>query len=149
MEAGARLTVVRNVKTDPIEYLFARERIDQPQKQAADKFMALWERAAFGGAKAIDYSQPKVDTSGPRSAVPAASIDAQSELGHARRVVDQTGWHIVTEICGRRETIEAVARKYYDGSSGAKYLVSTRLKEILDELAAHWGYASRPNRPPA
>lgn len=141
-EPDKLLTVERNTRTDPIEHMWSRKLLDQPQYQAANKFMSLWERAAFGGAKAIDYREEKVDVSGFRSAVPMAAIDAQSSLRDARRELGRESYSVIVAVAGERHTIEDVAKGFYRGSRSDQEFISRLLKIALSELADHWGYSS-------
>lgn len=144
-EPDKTTTVQRNLKTDPIEYLFARERIDNAQYQAANKFMRLWEVAQSLGAKAgwhkiEEYQRLGCfpDTSGPRTDVHGSRERAQAEFNRAAQCLDRPGLAIVMAICGERHTIQDVARAFYDESRASQDYVSRRLKEHLTELADHW-----------
>jgi len=148
-EPSRKIVVRRNVRTDPIEYLFARKRIDTALKTAADRFLALWELSAGGSLRSLDPSRDRVDTSRTGSGPSDGALAARDSLDAVRRHVGRSGYSILSAVCGERQAIGDVALAFYEGSRRAEYLVRTRLIETLEELAELWGLAATapPPRP--
>lgn len=152
LETDKQREAERNVRVDPIEYMFHRGSLTGVQKQAADRFMHLHDKTRSGEAKATWHQIEElqrlgthVDTSGPRTEVHDSRLEAQGILNEASRVVGKTGYAILVRVCSDRHTLNEIAASFYGEpvTREAKSFVSRRLKEMLDELAAHWGYTSK------
>jgi hypothetical protein len=111
---------------------------------AASRFCNLFERSQMGGARAIDYTQVRVDTSGPRQDQVAAGQDAARReyedacraLGDYAKVVREV---VIYGVSGR-----GLAKSMGLGSSGrARRRAEGVLRIALDELAKHFGYSEQ------
>ncbi|MDB5540543.1 MAG: hypothetical protein JWQ89_2270 [Devosia sp.] len=123
----------------------------EAQVQAAAEYRNLAERALIGGAKAIDYSKTRVDTSGPSENY---EIEGTEE---ARRkylaAVERLGGPeshrclVVEKMIVHGMSVSAVALELLHGEGGAaREKVTAEVLAATDELAKEFGYAADPAR---
>ena len=118
-EVGGRLTVVKNVSTSPLDHLYARGRLctaDESEQDAyARKLAGEWvrvqyERSELSDAKAIDYSQVKVDVSFSYGGLSESKAESLQILKRLADHIGRTHYRIVYEVCGREVGIDDYLR---------------------------------------
>lgn len=104
----------------------------EAQTLAAIRYGNLFDRAQIGGARATDYTQVKVDTSGPKQdQITAAQDDARRELTDARRTLGTRSAGIIDMVVIGGASVRKLALKLGYGESG-----KARRKAEADLLAA-------------
>src|SRR5690606_9137053 len=104
----------------------------EAQTLAAIRYGNLFDRAQIGGARATDYTQVKVDTSGPKQdQISAAQDDARRELTDARKALGTRSAAIVDMVAIGGASVRKLALKLGYGESG-----KARRKAEADLLAA-------------
>lgn len=134
-----RIVVVKNLRESAVETLYARRKLDDAQKQAADKFRAIWERCGGAGSSAMDYTREVVDGGGPRDPISERQVDAGRELGRCRTLLGARSYDLVCKVCGQGYSLSDLSRSNRDRTTAAD-----NLRAALDDLGIMWGLASRP-----
>ncbi|MCF1744747.1 DUF6456 domain-containing protein [Paradevosia shaoguanensis] len=112
----------------------------EAQFLAATRYCHLSERSQIGGAKATDYSQVRVDTSGPQQdQISAAQDDARAELMGAQRALGPEATAIVDQVVVYGGSVRTLAKRlgYAEGGQGRKR-AERRLLQALDVLVDHF-----------
>ncbi|WP_454917443.1 hypothetical protein [Xanthobacter sediminis] len=139
-EPGARLSVPCNMRESPIEHMAARKRINAAQKEAADRYRALYERAQLGPLRAMDLAKERLDGGGAGDAFSDRVMEAARRLALANRALGRVAAALVINIIGEGVTIDAMSRGYpHMAEKRAHGYVTGRLIEALDQLVEHWG----------
>ncbi|WP_417585103.1 hypothetical protein [Pelagibacterium sp.] len=103
---------------------------------AAIRYGILFDRAQIGGARAVDYEQVKVDTSGPKQdQISAAQDDARAELTNARKAIGPRAAGIVDMVVVGGSSVRKLAAKLGYGESGkGRRKAEADLIEAIDAL---------------
>jgi len=112
----------------------------EAQFLAATRYCHLSERAQIGGAKATDYSQVRVDTSGPQQEqISTAQDDTRAELIAAHRALGAEATAIVDRVVVYGDSVRTLAKRlgYVEGGQGRKR-AERRLLQALDVLVDHF-----------
>ena len=120
----------------------------EAQTLAAARFRGLYERAQLGGPKSLDYSAVKVDVSGPsETAVLEIGEQARREYMGAVQRLGMIRSNIAECIIVHDLSVRELATQIGEGQGGAARDRTTKaIKDAVDELAEHFGYAgSAPN----
>ena len=135
---GEQISVVRNIKDDPLAGMLARRQIDQAQFIAGRTWQRYWEDSEIGCVRAVDPTKEPVDgKSPPRSPFTDKQQHAFSELQQVRGILGQEGNTIVCEILGQRVQLEMVAQWH----ARPKPYIGMRFRECLESMAKLWCYA--------
>jgi len=146
--------VAKNIRHDVLEYEFACRRIDEAQKIAGDRLLALFHRAGIGGVQAIDYQTPKVDGGGKADTLTNAVADAHKRLAKIRQEL-KGDYRLLEMVIGENKSIKEIARhwriseKYRPSAQNAEIYIAQRFRDALDELSGVFGIASRAHDPVA
>lgn len=107
------------------------------QMLAAARFRSFWDQAQIGGARAIDYTVPRVDTSGSSQA--SVMNMAEDALAEYSKIVQGLGMlkaNLVQMVVCEDMSIRAVARKLGRGDGGrASVQLRDELMLAVDDLA--------------
>lgn len=112
----------------------------EAQFLAAAKYLQLFESAQIGPMKATDYTQVRVDTSGPRQEQVSSIMDtSQVELAGARAALGGRAASIVDRVVVFGMSVRGLAEKLRMGQGGqARRRLEKELLEALDVLAKHF-----------
>ncbi|WP_454915000.1 DUF6456 domain-containing protein [Xanthobacter sediminis] len=147
-EPGARLSVPCNMRESPIEHMAARKRINGAQKEAADRYRALYERAQLGPLRAMDLAKERLDGGGAGDAFSDRVMEAARRLALANRALGRVAAALVINVVGEGVTIAAMTGHYHHLTPQLAHgYVSGRLMEALDQLVEHWGLIAEGSRP--
>lgn len=136
-----RIKVTKNLRESAVETLFARGKLDDAQKKAADRFRAIWEACGGAGAGAMDYSRTQVDGGGARDPISERQVDAGKELASIRIMLGKRNYDLVCKVCGQGFSFSDIT-----SDPRARLTMADNLRDSLDDLAASWSMASRrPN----
>jgi hypothetical protein len=107
---------------------------------AAARYLSLYETSQIGPMKATDYSQVRVDTSGPRQdQVSASQDDTRAELEGARRALGARAASIVDQVVVYGLSVRALCEKLKMGQGGqARRKLEKELLDALDVLVRHF-----------
>lgn len=148
-EPGARISVPCNMRESPIEHMAARKRIDGAQKDAADRYRDLYERAQLGPLRAIDPVKEKLDGGGSGDAFSDGMLEAARELAATNRSLGRVAAALLIDVVGEGVTLDAMARRYpHLQDKRAQGYVTGRLIEALDQLVDRWGLIAEGRRRP-
>lgn len=138
-EPTKSIAVIRNVAA-PLDNLYSRHRIDAAQFAAGQRYKRLFDDAAIGGARAIDYGREHVD-GGIREQVSVKALEAGRELARLGAVLGKRGAHLMHLVVGEELPLGQAVKRVVTGINplqGQGYVVC-RLVEALDALVDHWG----------
>lgn len=141
-EPGAKITVLRSTRRDPLAWMHAHEQITDAQYLAGRDWQRDWERCEQG-ARAIDPTREAVD--GGRLPEPLSDKrTAASErlAGVAVLIARPDERRILHAFLVDGMGVEQIALVYFR-RIGAGHLrrFGDRVREILDTLAVFYGYA--------
>lgn len=150
-EPGKTVRVLKNQAVTPIDHLEARGALTRDQKAAGDRFLALYEAAEIGGARAIDYSRLKVDVSFEHKGLDPKASRAIDELEEIRAIVGRRSYQLLWDVIGRRQSPHQLAAEMDRapvGSRRTREFLMTALRHALDDLAGHFDVVAqgRPKR---
>lgn len=143
-DAAARARVPRVVgavtnRTTQIGGLARVRGRTKAQCEAAEHYRLLWERSLIGGAKAIDYAEPRVQTSiGSSTAVTDMGEDARLAYERARARVGDAARLIELIVCNACSLREVAALWGFGQSTEKREGLRGQLLEALNVLVAHF-----------
>ena len=113
----------------------------EEQTLAAAKLRILHERAQLGGAKALDYGQVRVDTSGPsEEAVAEIGARARKEYMDAVQALGMLQSSVVERVVIHDMSLRELAIALELGDSGgARKAAKRQLFEAVNHLVDHFG----------
>lgn len=133
-----RIRVTKNLRESAIETLFARGKLDDAQKKAADRFRSAWEACGGAGAAAMDYSRTHVDGGGARDPISERLVAASQELASCRNLLGARNFALVCKVCGQGLSFGDITT-----DQRAKLTMADNLRDSLNDLAQLYGIASR------
>ena len=148
-EPSKTIRIVKNTRTHPLDHLHAKGQITDAQLAAGNRFLQLFEDAEIGGARAIDYERVKVDISFQHAGISPDVARAIEELKAVERSLGKRTYLITRMIIGQRITPFELARekdRCEIPSRRTREYFTARFRDILDELADHFGSARGPER---
>jgi hypothetical protein len=151
-EPDKKLMVAKNIATHPLDHLRARNAVTHDQKAAGDRFLALYEAAEIGGAKAIDYSRVKVDVSFEHKGLDPKTSEAIDQLEAIRAIVGRRSYRLLWDVIGRRQSPYQIAAQIDQSSVGSRRtreFLMTALRNALDDLIAHFDVVAIGRKPRA
>lgn len=108
--------------------------VNEIQTLAAMRYLNLYERSQIGGARATDYEQVKVDTSGPKQdQISAAQDDARTAFVSAQNALTSHERGVVDMVVIGGASLRQVASKLgYKGGEGRRRAT----RDLLDAVNA-------------
>jgi hypothetical protein len=145
------VTVVANLREDPLGRLYARRQIGQPQFLAGREYQECHDAAVITAVRSVDLSKTKVSGGLPaeplterqrRAAAKVRSIEASV----LRRYGDVGLW-LVRLVLAERRPLEATARQAGATSARETSSVCWLFRKCLDTIAVATGFMSAVRRP--
>ena len=133
-----RIRVAKNLRESAVETLFARGKLDEAQKKAADRFRATWEACGGAGTGAMDYTRTHVDGGAARDPISERQVDAGKELAGCRLMLGKRNYDLVCKVCGQGLSFSEITT-----DQRAKLTMADNLRTSLDDLAEAWGITTR------
>lgn len=133
-----RVNATINTRESAVEWLYARKALGASQKQAADRFRALWE-AAGGKVSSIDYTSDRVD--GGRGDPVVSRLQAAQELKRCRLALGRRGFETLEAICGEGRALTEITPHKRERTT-----LADNLRADLDDLAVMWGIQTARRR---
>ncbi|MEM6381098.1 MAG: hypothetical protein AAF739_00355 [Pseudomonadota bacterium] len=146
-----RIKAQVNEKTDAIESLYARGRIDAAQKHAGDRIRALYERMQSGGARGVDLEAVRVDGGQTAKSESLSQLQAIEALGGLVRDLGKSEYALVILCAGECLDLRTVANRWAGRKATRDELtfVSQTVQSGLTEAAVHFGFKSQDTTPSA
>lgn len=139
-ERGAKITVVRQLRDDPLGRLHARNQIDDCQFYAGRRMQQIFERALIG-VGAIDPTKEPVDGGKFPEPVGEDQRRAMLELKVIWPKLGIMGGALIRDVLFDRMRIYAVAERRCMTSQRDLDYLARSLRENLDVLAVHFNLA--------
>lgn len=145
-ELGARITVLRSLRDDPLARMHVRGQIDDAQMAAGRHWQHSYEIAEICGATGIDPTRDYVDGGSVPEPLTDARRRAVSDLNRAARLVGVIGESVLRDVLvlGMMPAQVAAARGYSDERSIRFY--ARTFRDALEALAIEYGLASKGSK---
>lgn len=143
-EPGAKITVLRSLRDDPLAAMHNAKQIDQAQFIAGRHWQRAFELTSVGGVRAVDLTRERVDGGGiPQPTLSDAQVRAFADLKRAMSALGLEGESLIKDFLGRGFTLRDIAVRRGVTGERARGYIGWRLRECLDTLAVEFGYAGR------
>ena len=129
-----KVRVAKNLRESAVETLFARGRLDEAQRKAADRFRATWEACGGAGTGAMDYAQLRVDGGGTKDPISERQVDAGRTLAACRVLLGARNYKLVCQVAGQGLSFGDITQVARD-----RLTMADNLRDSLDDLAKMWG----------
>jgi hypothetical protein len=145
------VTVVANLREDPLGRLFARRQIGQPQFLAGRTYQECHDAAVIGSVRSLDLSKDVV--SGGQSAEPLtdrqrqAAAKLRSIEAQVHRRYGNVGVGLIRAVLAERRPLEATARLAGASSEREVHAWCWLFRKCLDVIAVATGFISSTRRP--
>lgn len=112
----------------------------EAQFLAASRYCHLYERSQIGAARATDYTQVRVDASGPQQdQISAAQDDARAELDGARKALGDRAASIIDMVVVGGASVRTLAARMGHGEGGsARRRAERELLQACDVLVEYF-----------
>jgi hypothetical protein len=143
-EWGAKITVLRSLRDDPLAAMHSARQIDQAQFVAGRHWQRAFELTSVGGVRAVDLTRERVDGGGiPQPTLSNAQLRAFADLRRAMSALGLEGESLIKDFLGRGWCLRDIAARRGVTGERARGYVGWRLRECLDTLAVEFGYAAK------
>lgn len=138
-----KITVLRQLRNDPLARLHAHRQIDEAQYRAGRVFQRDCE-LAWRSVRALDPTRERVDGGVTGEPVTDKQVRARKRLDQAERVLGRTMHRVVRAVLVDGMSMEALAKALFDreGETAVKYY-GRLFRDALDVLAVEYGLAAR------
>lgn len=140
-EYGAKISVIASLRDDPLGRLHVRDQIDHAQYAAGRHWQRIWGDSEVGGIKAMDTTKEPVDGGKFSETFTDRHRGAILELKTIAHILGTEGYGLLRDVLGNRMFVEQVAAARGVGSQRGIDYLARRLRECLETLAKHLGYA--------
>jgi hypothetical protein len=143
-EPGAKLTVLRSLRDDPLAAMHNAKQIDQAQFIAGRHWQRAFELVEVGGVRAVDLTRERVDGGGiVQATISDAQIRAFGDLKRAMMALGLEGESLIKDFLGRGWTLRDIADRRGAHRERERGYIGWRLRECLNTLAVEFGYAAK------
>ncbi|MDQ8729438.1 hypothetical protein [Bradyrhizobium sp. LHD-71] len=141
--AGEKITVLRQLRSDPLARLHSHRQIDEAQYRAGRAFQRDWE-VAERGVHAIDLTRERVDGGQTPEPLSERQARARKRLIERERVLGRTMHRVIHAVLVDGLSMELLAQRLFnrEGEVAAKYY-GRLFRDALDVLAVEYGLAGR------
>jgi hypothetical protein len=138
---GEPITVLRQLRSDPLARLHAHRQIDEAQYRAGRVFQRDCE-IATRGVRALDPTRERVDGGMMAAAVGDAQVRARKRLIAMEQVLGRTMHRVTHAVLVDGMSMETLAKALFDreGEVAVKYY-GRLFRDALDLLAVEYGLA--------
>lgn len=141
-EHGAKITVIRSLRDDPLAAMHNAKQIDESQFVAGRHWQRAYELSEIGGVRAIDPTREAVDGGQiAQITITDSQIKAFGDLKRAIIVLGMEGESLIRDVLALHLTVAQAADKRGLFSEMARKYLGRRFRECLDTLAIEFGYA--------
>ncbi|MET3589882.1 hypothetical protein ABID23_000970 [Bartonella silvatica] len=127
-----------NAHSRPIALLYAKGHISKAQYKAAERFYVYWRHSQADLHMSPDYRREKVESSQGYIHPIERQIEASNHLKTVKVHLGILGYSLVEKVVGYDQAIKELSTSKRKQNSLADHL-----RDCLDLLAFHWGYATR------
>jgi hypothetical protein len=146
-EPGAKITVLRSLRGDPLAAMHNAKQIDQAQFISGRHWQRAFELTSVGGVRAVDLTRERVDGGGiPQPTLSDAQMRAFADLKRAMTALGMEGESLIKDFLGRGLSLRDIAARRAVTGERARGYIGWRLRECLDTLAVEFGYAGRGSK---
>ncbi|WP_455481810.1 hypothetical protein V4P56_04985 [Bartonella sp. B35(2025)] len=128
---------ITNVHSHPIGLLYVKGHISKAQYKAAERFYVYWRQSQSDLHMSPDYTCQKVDSSKSYAHPIEYQIEATNHLQKIKVLLGVLGYSLVEQVVGYGQAIKDLSPLKRKQNSFADHL-----RDCLNLLASHWGYAS-------
>lgn len=144
-----KTTVTVNVRESAIDHMRSRGRVDETQAAVADRFRKLWELAAIGHQRGIDFANGGGGSGYPADPLTDELVRAGRDLARCIRQLGMVRSQILISIVGEGKRIEDVAKDWSKSGGAvrgdrAEGYVTGTLIDAIDELTSIWRMEGAP-----
>ncbi|GAA5112136.1 hypothetical protein [Bartonella jaculi] len=129
---------IANARGRPIALLYAKGHISKAQYRAAERFYIYWRQNRADLHMSPDYTRPKVACSQSYTHPIERQIEAANHLQQVKVQLGILGYWLVEQVVGYDQAIKDLT-----SSKRKQNSLADHLRDCLELLALHWGYASR------
>ncbi|WP_438721727.1 hypothetical protein [Bartonella rochalimae] len=122
----------------PIALLYKKGHINQAQYKAAERFYVYWRQCQGDAQMSLDLTIQKVDSDQRYTHPIEAQTNALKQLQTVKIELGTLGYRLVEQVIGYDQ-----AFKELSPSKRKQNSLADHLRDCLDLLAVHWGYANR------
>nr|WP_155914822.1 hypothetical protein [Bartonella clarridgeiae] len=126
----------------PIALLYKKGHINQAQYKAAERFYVYWRQCQGDTQMSLDLTTQKVDSSQRYIHPIEAQTNALKHLQTVKIHLGILGYKLVEQVVGYDQ-----AFKELSPSKRKQNSLADHLRDCLDLLAVHWGYANHTSTP--
>jgi len=139
--SGGHIAVTRSVRDDPLADMLSRRVIDQALFEAGRTWQRYHELTTIGPISAIDPSKEAVDGGRMPDPITDKQIDAFREIAAADKMLGQGGAILVRNLLSDGMTVGQICAAHKCVTARQQTFMSQRIRECLNDLARHFGYA--------
>ncbi|MEL6089536.1 hypothetical protein [Bartonella schoenbuchensis] len=130
------IVAVANAHSRPIALLYAKGHISTAQYKAAERFYYYWHIQQGNTHMSIDYTRQKVDGGLCYTDTLERQMEATDQLQAIKIQLGVLGYQLVEQVIGYNLSIKDLSPLKRRQNSLADHL-----RDCLDLMATHWGYA--------
>lgn len=140
---GEKISVLRQLRSDPLARLHSHHQIDEAQYRAGRAFQRDWE-AAERGPRALDPTHERVDGGVRPDPFSDRQLRAKKRLMALEQVLGRTMHRVTRAVLVEGMSMETTAQHLFNrqGETAAKY-VGQLFRDGLDVLAGEYGLAGK------
>lgn len=131
------IKVLVNAQSRPIALLYAKGHISKAQYKAAERFYFYWRHSQADLHMSLDYTREKVACSQGYTHPIERQIEASNHLKTIKGQLGILGYSLLERVIGYGQAIKELSPSKRKQNSLADHL-----RDCLDLLAFHWGYAN-------
>lgn len=132
------IKAIANARNHPIALLYAKGHLSKAQYQAAERFYVYWRQSQGDLHMSLDYTHEKVAYSQGYIHPIERQIEASNHLKTIKVQLGILGYYLVERVVGHGQAIKELS-----DSKRKQNSLADHLRDCLDLLAFHWGYANR------
>jgi hypothetical protein len=145
-ERGAKITVTRNTRNDPLAQMHSHGQIDDAQFAAGRRLENAYQATEVGGARAIDTTKEAVDGGRFPEPLSEAYFNARKVILEANAALGRDNAKLLGAIFTRGLSIELAAIMFYGATRQDREFCGRLFRECLNTLAVEFGLAMREGR---
>jgi hypothetical protein len=140
---GEKITVLRQLRSDPLARLHSHRQIDEAQYRAGRAYQRDWE-AASRGPRALDPTRERVDGGVRAEPVSERQTRARKRLAALEQALGRTMHRVTYAVLVDGMSMETLAQQLFnrEGEASTKYY-GRLFRDALDVLAVEYGLAGR------
>ncbi|WP_175869490.1 hypothetical protein [Bartonella gabonensis] len=132
------IKVLVNAQSRPIALLYTKGHISKAQYRAAERFYFYWRHSQADLHMSLDYTREKVSCSQSTTHPIERQIEASNHLKTIKEQLGILGYSLLERVIGHGQAIKELS-----ASKRKQNSLADHLRDCLDLLAFHWGYANQ------